>query len=186
MRRVRQGLAVALAAATLASEPTWAGGLVEEIKGGVLYHDVGGLWSGFRLEDEPIDINVEAVLSPSMPALWGVVRPAVGASINTGGDTSHVYLDARWQTEFASGLFFGLGLGAAVHDGKLDPSEPDRKALCSRALPHPGRDRPAPRRPQQRLGLLRAHLERQPCRVQRGHGPRRSEIRVQVLRLDAD
>jgi hypothetical protein len=31
MRRVRQGLAVALAAATLASEPTWAGGLVEEI-----------------------------------------------------------------------------------------------------------------------------------------------------------
>jgi lipid A 3-O-deacylase len=136
MRRVRQGLRIALAAATLASEPTWAGGLVEEIKGGVLYHDVGGLWSGFRLEDEPIDINVEAVLSPSMPALWGVVRPAVGASINTGGDTSHVYLDARWQTEFASGLFFGLGLGAAVHDGKLDPTEPDRKALGSRVLFH--------------------------------------------------
>jgi hypothetical protein len=50
-----------------------------------LYHDIID-----RVEDELIDVNVEAVLTPSLPALWGVVRPALGASINTAGDTSHV------------------------------------------------------------------------------------------------
>jgi hypothetical protein len=135
-RRCREIARCLLATALVAGGPASAAGLVTELKGGILYHDVGGLWSGFRLEDEPIDINVEAILSPSMPLLWGYVHPTLGASINTGGDTSHVYLDARWQTEFATGLFVGIGLGAAVHDGKLDPTEPDRKALGSRVLFH--------------------------------------------------
>ena len=135
-QRCRHVVKGALAAVVLASGPAAAEGLVAEWKGGILYHDVDGLWSGFRLEDAPIDINVEAILAPSMPLLWGYVRPALGASINTGGDTSHVYLDARWQTEFATGLFVGIGLGAAVHDGVLDPTEPDRKALGSRVLFH--------------------------------------------------
>ena len=39
---------------------------VEEIKGGVLYHDVGGLWSGFRLEDEPIAIGHAGWSPPSL------------------------------------------------------------------------------------------------------------------------
>ena len=34
-----------------------------------------------------------------------------------------------------SGIFFGLGLGGAVHDGLLDPTDPDRRrwarASCS-------------------------------------------------------
>jgi hypothetical protein len=135
-RRWRQAMGGILATALVAGGPAAASGLVAEIKGGILYHDVDGLWSGFRLEDEPIDINVEAILSPSIPLLWGFVHPALGASINTGGDTSHVYLDARWQTDFASGLFFAIGLGAAVHDGVLGPTEPDRKALGSRVLFH--------------------------------------------------
>lgn len=122
---------LALAVFLVASGPAWASGWVEELKVGVLYHDVID-----RVEDELIDINIEAVLTPSMPALWGVVRPALGASINTGGDTSHLYLDARWQRECPSGLFFSIGLGAAVHDGKLEPTEPDRKALGWRVLFH--------------------------------------------------
>lgn len=130
-RQSKQTRGLALAVFLVASGPAWAGGWIEELKGGVLYHDVID-----RAEDQPIDINVEAVLSPSMPALWGVVRPALGASINTGGDTSHLYLDARWQRECPSGLFFSIGLGAAVHDGKLGPTEPDRKALGSRVLFH--------------------------------------------------
>jgi hypothetical protein len=36
----------------------------------------------------------------------------------------------------ATASFFGLGLGAAIHDGNLDPTEPDRKALGSRVLFH--------------------------------------------------
>lgn len=42
----------------------------------------------------------------------------------------------RWQIEGPSGLFFGIGLGVAVHDGELEPVDPDKKALGSRALFH--------------------------------------------------
>ncbi len=102
----------------------------------MLAHDVPDLWSGFQREKGTADINIEALLSPSAIFFGGTLRPAVGASINTGGQTSHVYVDARWQYETPSGIFFGLGLGAAVHDGNLDPSDPDRKALGSRLLFH--------------------------------------------------
>ena len=106
---------------------------------GRTFIDVGGLWSGFRLEDEPIDINVEAVLS----ALDG---RACGASAAGGGRLDQYrrryqprLLDARWQTEFASGLFVGLGLGAAVHDGKLDRPSPiaRRSARASSSTSRP-------------------------------------------------
>jgi hypothetical protein len=64
------------------------------------------------------------------------VRPAAGASVNTAGDTSRAYIDARWELATPSGIFLGLGLGAAVHDGLLDPTDPGRKALGSRVLFH--------------------------------------------------
>ncbi|KAB2911250.1 MAG: acyloxyacyl hydrolase [Hyphomicrobiaceae bacterium] len=106
-----------------------------EIRGGVLAHDVPDLWSGFRLESG-VDINAELLLGSGLPILGGSIRPALGASVNTAGGTSKAYLDARWEIETPSGVFFGLGLGAAVHDGNLDVTEPDRKALGSRVLFH--------------------------------------------------
>lgn len=127
-------LAIAIAAAL----PTHASaaGLFSELKLGVLAHDVPDLWSGFQLETDAPDINVEAILAPSLPFLGGRIHPAIGASINTGGGTSHAYIDARWQIEGPSGLFFAVGLGAAVHNGETDASEPDMKALGSRVLFH--------------------------------------------------
>jgi hypothetical protein len=119
-----------------AMAPVCADGLVDELKIGVLAHDVPGLWSGFRAEPSSADINVEALLSPSAPFLGGTVRPAVGASIDTEGATSHAYIDARWQIETPSGIFLGLGLGGAVHDGQLELADRDRKALGSRVLFH--------------------------------------------------
>jgi len=109
---------------------------VHELRGGVLYHDAPDLWSGFSLEKKSADINLEVTLSPALPALWGVIRPALGASINTRGATSHLYADARWEIEAPAGIFFGIGLGAAVHDGERDPIFADRKALGSRVLFH--------------------------------------------------
>jgi lipid A 3-O-deacylase len=110
--------------------------LFAEVKIGILDHDVSGLWSGFRREERSADINVEALLSPSVAFLGGTIRPAVGASINTSGQTSHAYIDARWHYETQAGIFFGLGLGGAIHDGELDGRDPDRKALGSRLLFH--------------------------------------------------
>ena len=106
-----------------------------EFRGGVLAHDVPGLWSGFRLESG-IDINAELLFGSGLPFLGGVIRPAVGASVNTEGYTSRAYLDARWEIETPSGIFFGVGLGGAVHNGLLDPTDPDKKALGSRVLFH--------------------------------------------------
>ncbi len=113
-----------------------ADGLIEELRFGVLAHDVPDLWSGFRAEPSSVAINVEALLSPSVAFLGGAIRPAVGASINTEGGTSNIYVDARWQYETPSGIFFGLGVGGTVHDGQLELKDFDRKALGSRVLFH--------------------------------------------------
>lgn len=135
MRTVMAASALLVLAVPLAPEAD-AGGLVREVKAGVLAHDVPNLWSGFQLESDAPDVNIEVILSPSMPFLWGSISPAIGASVNTGGDTSHAYIDARWQIEGSSGLFFGIGIGAAIHDGETDPVALDKKALGSRVLFH--------------------------------------------------
>lgn len=116
--------------------PALADGLVQELRLGILDHDVPDLWSGFRAEPNSVDINVEALLSPSVPLLGGTVRPALGGTINTVGATSHAYVDARWQYEMPSGVFLGFGLGGAIHNGQLQFDDWDRKALGSRVLFH--------------------------------------------------
>lgn len=113
-----------------------AGDFISEFKIGVLAHDVPDLWSGFQLETDAPDINVEVIFARYIPFLGGRIHPALGGSINTGGGTSHAYLDARWQIDTPSGFFFAIGLGAAIHDGETDPVAPDMKALGSRVLFH--------------------------------------------------
>lgn len=108
---------------------------LHEVKFGILHHDTGGLWSGFSRESG-VDFNLEAIFSPHVNILGGSIRPAFGGSANTAGDTSKVYTDIRWQYEHATGLFFGIGIGAAVHNGKLHLERDDRKALGSRVLFH--------------------------------------------------
>lgn len=125
-----------LALTLVGGDAALAEGLFNELKFGVLDHDVPDLWSNFRAEPASVALNFEALFSPSL-ALWGgTVRPALGASINTEGETSNVYLDARWQYEFHNGLFVGLGIGGTVHDGQLELKDWDQKALGSRVLFH--------------------------------------------------
>lgn len=137
MRKPLQVLLLALAAlVALEDGAALAQGLIYELKAGVLAHDVDHLWSGFNLERNAADLNLEITLSPSLPVLWGAIRPAIGGTINTRGDTSNAYIDARWEIEAPSGVFFALGLGAAIHNGHLDVDAEDRKALGSRVLFH--------------------------------------------------
>lgn len=128
-------IALGMAAGPATAPAQTASGLVQELRLGVLVHDMPGLWSGFRLE-RGADINAEAILSPSIPLLGGLLRPAIGGSVSTSGQTSKAYFDARWMIEARSGFFLGLGLGAAVHNGVLDATEVNRKALGSRVLFH--------------------------------------------------
>lgn len=129
-------LVVALAMTVVGAGGRAAAGPLHEVRGGILAHDVPDLWSGFRREPQSIDLNVELTFSPSMPFLFGVLRPALGASINTRGGTSHGYLDARWEIDLGPRVFFATGLGAAIHDGETDRTSGREKLLGSRVLFH--------------------------------------------------
>ena len=108
---------------------------VREIRIGALAHDVDNLWSGFSREGGA-DINIEAVFTPSWGIAGGAVRPALGGSFNTSGDTSKIYLDARWEYGEEEGIFFGFGVGAAVHNGEKHLVNTNTKALGSKVLFH--------------------------------------------------
>jgi len=109
--------------------------MVKEIKGGILSHDVNGLWSGSSRESG-VDINIEAIFNHDLQLWGGAISPALGLSINSQGDTSRAYLDARWETDFGGNFFFALGIGAAVHNGNTKLTDTKRKALGSKALFH--------------------------------------------------
>lgn len=123
---------------------------VDEVKIGVLYHDIGIF--GDNVE-EGADINLEVLFvalnwlyddsNPDWVNRLLNPRPNIGASINTAGDTSQFYFGLAWQWDLFTnlarpddGIFFGFGAGGAVHDGKLETHEPDRKSLGSRVLFH--------------------------------------------------
>ena len=110
---------------------------VSELKFGALYHDTPYLWSGFSVEQPAADANFEVLFAPWVETFGGVVRPAIGATFNFKGDTSKAYVDLRWESASASGLFVAFGLGAAIHNGELNLVDPSRKALGSRVLFHP-------------------------------------------------
>ncbi len=102
----------------------------------MLAHDVPRLWSGWSIETHRPDLNGEVIFSPSVNFLGGAIRPVLGGSYNSAGGTSKAYVDARWESNLGPGVFFGLGIGAAVHNGTLDPVSLNHKALGSRVLFH--------------------------------------------------
>ena len=112
-------LAALLAIALVLAEPTSAraqdarlfSGL--EVRGGVLAHDVPGLWAGFRLESG-VDINAELLFGRGMVLLGGKIRPAIGATVNTEGYTSKAYVDARWEIDLPHVVRPGRARGRLV------------------------------------------------------------------------
>jgi hypothetical protein len=109
--------------------------ILHEIRIGGLVHDVDELWSGIRVE-QGIDFNLETSFTPHLKLINGSLRPALGVSINSAGDTSKLYLDGRWQYTYKSSFFIALGLGVAVHNGQKEPADNDMKALGSNILFH--------------------------------------------------
>ncbi len=134
-RALAIAVVVTLIPITSAFAENVAGGLVHEVKGGVLVHDMDNMWSSFRREGGA-DINAEVIFAPSLDILGGKVRPALGASVNTSGDTSKIYLDARWEYGADNGLFFAFGVGGAIHNGEEHLVSSNKKALGSKILFH--------------------------------------------------
>jgi lipid A 3-O-deacylase len=127
-------LAATAATAADSGPPPDSGGYFHRMFFGVLAHDVDGLWSGTRKEDG-VDINGEIVFCRTgISVLAGTLRPNLGLSFNSQGDTSKFYGGVLWEINTKHGLFFASGLGAAVHNGELDTDDKDKKSLGSRVL----------------------------------------------------
>ena len=109
-------------------------GVVSAVRGGVLYHDAPIIAENV---EDGVDVNLEVRFrSPSVLADIGAPEPVVGGTLNSEGDTSRVYAGLAWTADLSGEVFLSGVLGGAVHDGELDPVEPDRKALGSRVLFH--------------------------------------------------
>jgi len=125
-----------LAAALLALAPVPAiadDGIFSEMKIGAALHDTGPFIS--QKESEGFDVNVEILFRS--PTFLGAIlspRPHLGASVHTAGATSQLYAGLTWTFDLVDGVFVAASLGGAVHDGKLETTRSDRKALGTRFL----------------------------------------------------
>ncbi len=115
------------------------GQIVDEVKIGVLAHDVGFLTHHV---EHGSDVNLEMLFTPpDLLALIGSPRPHIGADINTAGATSDAYAGLTWGISLIQNLFrpgdsvFMTGsLGGAYQDGYIDNAPPERKRLGSPIL----------------------------------------------------
>jgi lipid A 3-O-deacylase len=115
--------------------------IVNEVKLGVLAHDIGFL--GDSIEAGP-DVNLEMLFNP--PAFLRVIgspRPDIGGTINTAGNTSDAYAGLTWGVTLLPsifpgdhGVFLNGSLGGAVNDGYVNNAPPDHKILGSPVLFH--------------------------------------------------
>ena len=126
---------VALSAAPAAAQTK----LVDEVKIGILGHDVGFLTHHV---ETGADVNIEMLFTPpDVLRIIGSPRPHIGADINTAGHTSDGYFGLTWgimliQSLFGAGdgVFANGSLGGALHDGNINTSPPNEKRLGSRIL----------------------------------------------------
>ena len=94
----------------------------------------GGVGYTFTPE-KGVDVNAEVLFvspwaQPANPFLDFLLRPRpmLGATINTGGDTSQVYLGAAWSLPLLNVLFVEATFGGSIHDGPLTSQGPNYRS----------------------------------------------------------
>ena len=124
--------AVVLTVLSMAAIASAEGSIVSEVRGGVYAHDVD-FWSFHR--ESGTDINGEVLfVSPDwLEAIWAP-RPHLGATVNTAGNTSIAYGGLTWEYDLPADFFIDANLGGAVHNGKLNTDDKNRKSLGSPVL----------------------------------------------------
>jgi len=143
MRGKLFGLVAALGIAAMPVSAFAADGIIDELKLGVLDHDVA---IGGDHKECCVDVNGEVLFtSPQILDWFWAPRPNVGLTVNAEGKNSYGYFGLAWTGDFFHGVFrpsdsffAELGLGGAVHDGpnQASPATRNHKGLGSRILFH--------------------------------------------------
>ncbi len=114
--------------------PSGDGGILSEVRVGVLRHDHGF----YHTRREPgTDVNLEVLMRSPGWTPFKVLRsprPHVGTSLNLDGKTSQLYGGFTWEWRPFRGFFVDGSLGLSLHDGHLGPVEHGRAALGLRVL----------------------------------------------------
>jgi lipid A 3-O-deacylase len=123
-----------------APSPAAAQGLVDEIKLGVLDHDIGIFG---HHKESGADINLELLFgSPAFLKFIGAPRPHIGMDVNSDDNTNQFYLGLTWNGDLISSvlgksdaIYVQGSLGGAIHDGETEGVESaTQKRLGSRLL----------------------------------------------------
>lgn len=149
--KIRFGLwSVLLSVAGLASAS--AQSIVSEVRGGVLYHDVGIIG---QQREHGVDLNGEVLfVSPVPDSLVAGIDPRfrwmltprinVGIDANTSGYTSQLYFGLTWTANLYYDVFraqdhvsFSVGFGPSFNDGHITSSNGNHLSLGSNVLFHP-------------------------------------------------
>jgi lipid A 3-O-deacylase len=112
---------------------------IDEVKGGVMAHDVT---LGGRHVESGVDINGEILFaSPKFLDIIGAPRPHLGGWVNSDGNTDAAYFGLTWGLPLIRHIFGAqdgltiLGsLGGALQDGYNDSAPAGRKRLGSPIL----------------------------------------------------
>lgn len=128
---MRKLIAMTLVACAFGAAAGTAEAGVSEVRFGVLAHDP------LAQKEDGIDINAEIFFSSWTQGSWEL-RPSLGASVNTTGDTSQVYLAINYGGPLGGGWFLEIAGGGMVHDGELETPDPNKKELGSEVLFHLG------------------------------------------------
>ena len=103
------------------------GGILAEVSIGALMHDEGPFSNS---KEEGYDGHIELrFASPKFLELIWSPEPHIGANINSKGDTSQVFAGLSYEYLLWKGLFVGLSVGGAYHDGETDSHRIDKKDL---------------------------------------------------------
>lgn len=112
-------------------------GVISEVRGGVLAHDLEFLGQG---REGGVDLNAEALfVSPGFLEAVLAPRPHLGISVNTAGDTSQLYAGLTWRhVPFGGPVWLAGSVGGTLHDGEITgivgKAPRDRAELGSRVL----------------------------------------------------
>ena len=104
--------------------------LLSEFRIGMMVHDEGPF---SRNKESGIDTNFEFLFNslPIMDVIYSL-RPHIGGTINSAGNTSQAYLGITWGWNFFRNAFLNFSLGGAYHNGESETSDLNKKSLgCS-------------------------------------------------------